>query len=98
MFLPIIGFTSSLNCSPNWLHNSNHGKLRTSATGGTGGRMKSKLVEDLIINVCCGAAGAVLSAKGRITIDTSPALRDRLVAILRRPVPALTIDLINVPY
>jgi anti-sigma B factor antagonist len=55
-------------------------------------------VEVLSIVVSCSPEGAILTANGRITIDTSPALRDQLVAILHRPVPALTIDLIGVPY
>ena len=40
----------------------------------------------------------MLTAEGRITIDSSPALRDRLLAILHEPVPVLTIDLEGAPY
>lgn len=41
----------------------------------------------------------MLTVNGRITIDSSPALRDRLLAILRQESPpSLTIDLTAVPY
>ena len=60
--------------------------------------MKSKPVEALDIAVSCGEGGIVVTANGRITIDSSPALRDKLVAILRSAIPALTIDLEAVPY
>jgi anti-sigma B factor antagonist len=58
--------------------------------------MKSN--EVLFINICSGAAGVVLHATGRITIDTSPALRERLISILRKPAATLTIDLSDVLY
>ena len=43
--------------------------------------------------------GTRLTVEGRITIDSSPALRDRLFDILRQNSPtALIIDLTAVPY
>ena len=41
----------------------------------------------------------VLSVSGRVTIDTSPDLRNRVLAILQNESPnRLTINLTNVPY
>lgn len=41
----------------------------------------------------------MLTVNGRVTIDSSPALRDRLLAIMQQePPPLLTIDLSAVPY
>ena len=43
--------------------------------------------------------GALVSLRGRLSIDSSPGLRDRLLAILDRPSPvALTVDLAEVTY
>jgi anti-sigma B factor antagonist len=43
--------------------------------------------------------GAVASLKGRIDIDSSPALRDQLIAVLHAPHPrALSIDLSGVTH
>lgn len=43
--------------------------------------------------------GAVASLKGRIDIDSSPALRDQLIALLHAPHPrALSIDLSGVTH
>jgi|SRR5450432_1225465 anti-sigma B factor antagonist len=62
-------------------------------------KMKPRMVEPLSIDVRAGEAGAVLTVNGRVTIDSSPVLRDRLLAILRQEsFPALTIDLTAVPY
>jgi len=59
---------------------------------------KPGVAEILNLAVSTGEGGTLLTANGRITIDSSPALRDRLLAILGEPVPALTIDLEGVPY
>lgn len=57
------------------------------------------MVEPLSIEVSAEEGGAVLTVDGRVTIDSSPALRDRLLAILRQePLPVLTIDLTAAPY
>jgi len=56
-------------------------------------------VEPLSIAVSATQGGTLLTVKGRVTIDSSPALRDQLLAILRQESPpALTIDLTAVPY
>lgn len=61
--------------------------------------MKPKMVEPLTIAMSAGEGGAVLTVNGRVTIDSSPVLRDRLLAILRQQsLPTLTIDLTAVPY
>jgi anti-sigma B factor antagonist len=60
--------------------------------------MKSKVVEILELAVSSSERGTLLKANGRITIDSSPALRDCLLAILRERVPTVTIDLTAVPY
>ena len=61
--------------------------------------MKPRVVEPLSIDVSGKEGEAVLTVNGRITIDSSPALRDRLLAILRQnSLRALTIDLTAVPY
>ena len=60
--------------------------------------MKSR-VEPLSMAVSAEQGGTRLTVKGRVTIDSSPALRDRLLATLRQESPlALTIDLTAVPY
>jgi len=57
------------------------------------------MVEPLTIEVRAEEGGAVLTVNGRVTIDSSPVLRDRLLAILRQEsLPTLTIDLTAVPY
>ena len=57
------------------------------------------MVEPLSIDLSAGEGGAVLTVNGRVTIDSSPVLRDRLLTILRQEsLPALTIDLTAVPY
>jgi anti-sigma B factor antagonist len=61
--------------------------------------MNSKVIEGLSVDVSGGEGGKLLSVKGRITVDSSPTLRDRLLAILRQESPpTLTIDLTAVPY
>lgn len=61
--------------------------------------MKPRMVEPLSIAVNNGEGGVVLTVNGRVTIDSSPFLRDRLLAILRQePPPMLTIDLTAVPH
>ena len=61
--------------------------------------MKPRMVEPLSIEVSAEEGGAVLTVNGRVTIDSSPVLRDRLLAILRQEsLPTLTIDLTAVPY
>ena len=61
--------------------------------------MKPRMVEPLSIDRSAGEGGAVLTVNGRVTIDSSPILRDRLLAILRHEsLPTLTIDLTAVPY
>ena len=53
----------------------------------------------LSIRVIESQEGTLVSLRGRIFIESSPALRDRLLAILERASPsALTIDLSEVPY
>jgi anti-anti-sigma factor len=53
----------------------------------------------LSTNVTSDEGGTRITVQGRITIDSSPALRDRILAILSpRPPSALTIDLTSVPY
>ena len=60
--------------------------------------MKSR-GEPLSIAVSAEQRGTVLTVKGWVTIDSSPVLRDRLLAILRQESPpAVTIDLTAVPY
>src|SRR5215468_10175845 len=57
------------------------------------------MVEPLSIDESTEGAAALLTVNGRVTIDSSPALRDRVHAILQREsLPALTIDLTAVAY
>lgn len=61
--------------------------------------MKPRMAEPLSIVVSTEEGGAVLTVNGRVNIDSSPALRDRLLAILQRESPpVLTIDLSAAPY
>ena len=54
---------------------------------------------DLSIKESQDGDGTVLSLKGRLTIESSPSLRDRLLTVLHRPsLETLTIDLADVPY
>jgi anti-sigma B factor antagonist len=53
----------------------------------------------LSIDISQNEAGARVSVSGRLSIDSSPKLRDRLLSILeRRSLPALTIDLAELTY
>ena len=55
--------------------------------------------DGLAIAVDDNAAGTVFRLRGRVTIDSSPALRDRLLAMLRVQAPtAVIFDLTEVPY
>lgn len=61
--------------------------------------MKPRAVEPLSIDVSAEEGGAVMTVNGRVNIDSSPALRDRLLAILQQESPPrLTIDLTAAPY
>ena len=61
--------------------------------------MKSRMVEPLNIEESAEGGGILLTVSGRITIDSSPALRDRLLAILQQQsLSTLTIDLTAAPY
>jgi anti-sigma B factor antagonist len=62
-------------------------------------RRKLNSVDCLEITVDDEEEGTVVRLRGHINIDSSPALRDRLLARLRGQAPtALTIDLAQVPY
>jgi anti-sigma B factor antagonist len=57
------------------------------------------MVEPLSIDITAQAGDAVLTVTGRVTINSSPALRDKLHATLQKEaLPSLTIDLSAVPY
>ncbi len=57
------------------------------------------MVEPLNIDVTTQEGNAVLIVTGRITINSSPALRDELLATLQKEsLASLTIDLSAVPY
>lgn len=59
----------------------------------------TKASTDLSIKESEGGDGTVVSLKGRLTIESSPSLRDWLLATLHRPsLDSLTIDLADVPY
>lgn len=61
--------------------------------------MKTRMAEPLSIEVRAEEGGTVLTVNGRVNVDSSPALRDRLLAILQQESPPLlTIDLSAVPY
>jgi anti-anti-sigma factor len=54
---------------------------------------------DLSISVIDSEEGALVCLSSRVSIDSAPDLRDRLIAILERKVlPTLTIDLGEVTY
>ncbi len=54
---------------------------------------------ELEINVIHSEQGALASLSGRISIDSSPALRDRLLAILHsEPVPPVVVELTDISY
>ena len=53
----------------------------------------------LAIDVSQNGAGTLLSLSGRLTIDSSPELRARLLAILHQePPPTLIVDMKNITY
>jgi anti-sigma B factor antagonist len=55
--------------------------------------------DGLEITVDSDEEGTVFRLRGRVTIDTSPALRDRLLAMLHGQAPtAVIFDLSEVPY
>jgi anti-sigma B factor antagonist len=55
--------------------------------------------DGLAIAVDDNAEGTVFRLRGRVTIDSSPVLRDRLLAMLRVQAPtAVIFDLTEVPY
>lgn len=60
---------------------------------------ESTATRSLGISVVGSKAGVTLSLSGRISIDSSPELRERLLALLdQQSVRALTIDLTEVSY
>lgn len=53
------------------------------------------------LDITTGQSGActIVRLNGRVDIDSSPDLRDRLLALLRgQPSEAITVDLADVPY
>ena len=59
----------------------------------------SKCVDNPEINSVAGENGALVSLKGHIDIDSSPAVRDQLIAILHAPHPrTVSIDLSGVTH
>jgi anti-sigma B factor antagonist len=57
------------------------------------------MVEPLSIDRAARDGDAVLTVTGRVTINSSPALRDELLATLQKEALAsLTVDLSTVPY
>jgi len=60
---------------------------------------KLNAVDGLDIVVDDAEASTVFRLRGRVNIDSSPALRDRLLAVLRGQAPtAVIFDLTEVPY
>jgi anti-sigma B factor antagonist len=54
---------------------------------------------DLEITEDASEEGTLVRLRGRLSIDSSPALRDRLLALLRRQSPAgVTVDLTEISY
>ena len=61
--------------------------------------MKPRIVGPLSIDRTAPEGDAVLTVTGRVTINSSPALRNELLAMLQKEALAsLTIDLSAVPY
>ena len=59
----------------------------------------SKRVGCLDVNIVATENGALASLKGRIDIDSSPAVRDQLIALLHAPHPrTVSIDLSGVTH
>ncbi len=62
-------------------------------------RGKLNAADGLEIRVNSEEEGTIFRLRGRVTIDSSPALRDRLLAMLRGQAPtAVIFDLTQVPY
>jgi anti-sigma B factor antagonist len=60
---------------------------------------KSDKIEEAGINIIPSRSGALACLKGRIDIDSSPALRDRLLALLQAPHPStVRIDFSSVTH
>lgn len=60
---------------------------------------ESTTSRDLSISMTDSGGGAVIRLSGRVSVDSSPELRDRLLATLGRPkLPALTIDMSDLTY
>jgi anti-sigma B factor antagonist len=61
--------------------------------------MKLRMVEPMSIGRTTHEGDAVLTVTGRVTINSSPVLRDELLATLQKDALAsLTVDLSAVPY
>jgi anti-sigma B factor antagonist len=61
--------------------------------------VKSKTVEPLNIDVTTQEADVVLTVTGRVTINSSPALRDEVLTTLqKKALSSLMVDLSAVPY
>lgn len=59
----------------------------------------STAIDNLEITEDPGEEGTILRLRGRISIDSSPAFRDRLLALLRGQSPrGVIVDLTDVPY
>ena len=59
----------------------------------------SKRVDKPQINIVASEYGTLASLEGRIDIDSSPAVRDQLIALLHAPHPrTVTIDLSDVTH
>ena len=60
---------------------------------------ESTTTRDLSISVSDSKAGTVVCLSGRVSVDSSPELRDQLLATLGRPsLPTLTIDMSKLTY
>ncbi len=60
---------------------------------------ESTTKRDLSIGVSDSEAGTVICLSGRVSVDSSPALREQLLELLKRPSPsALTIDMADLAY
>ena len=60
---------------------------------------ESTTTRDLSIGVSDSEAGTVVCLSGRVSVDSSPALREQLLELLKRPSPtALTIDMADLAY
>ena len=59
----------------------------------------SATTRDLSISVTDSEAGALIRLSGRVSVDSSPDVRERLHALLKRQsLPKLTIDLAELTY